>query len=194
MTSPRASALRTRCGHDPNRRREFHKRYFEELRANHAAVEHVTDLVSTGKVTPPFGARHRAQQRRAVRGLSRGTLVGVDVRDRKLAQVIVIACRPPDADVVVRADIGAEAERPPDGTHVRGLHQLGALLVAKVSFEPDGALEGVAAAIAAMVVRHGYLDAGKREFPPSRQQPYRYRRARGERSAQQLVGVRPRRR
>jgi hypothetical protein len=71
---------------------------------------------------------------------------------------------------------------------------LGALLVAKVSFEPDGALEGVAAAIPAMVVRHGYLDVGKREFPSSRQQPYRHRRARGERSAQQLVRVRPRRR
>src|SRR5262249_11027820 len=143
---------------------------------------------------PGRRARHRAQQRRGARGLPRGTLVGVDVRDRKLAQVIVIACRPPDADVVVRADVGAEAERPPDGTHVRSLHQLGALLVAKVSFEPDGALEGVAAAIRAMVVRQGYLGVGKRDFPLSRRQPYRHRRARGERSAQQLVGVRPRRR
>jgi hypothetical protein len=75
-----------------------------------------------------------------------GRLVGVNVRDRKLAQVIIIACRRPDADVIVRADVGTEAERPPDGTHVRSLHQLGALLVAKVSFEPDGAIEGVAAA------------------------------------------------
>jgi hypothetical protein len=32
---------------------------------------------------------------------------------------------------------------------------LGALVVDKVSFERDGALEGVAAAIRAMVVRHG---------------------------------------
>ena len=78
--------------------------------------------------------------------------------------------------------------------HVRSLHQLSALLVAKVSFESDGALEGVAAAIPAMVVRHCYLDVGKRDFPPSRLQPYRHRRARGERCAQQLVGVRPRRR
>src|SRR6516225_6374546 len=45
-----------------------------------------------------------------------------------------------------------------------------------------------------MVVRHGDLDVGKRDFPPSRLQPYRHRRARGERCAQQLVGVRPRRR
>jgi hypothetical protein len=52
----------------------------------------------------------------------------------------------------------------PDGTHVRSLHQLGALLIAKVSFEPDGALEGVAAAIPTMVVRHGYFDVGKRDF------------------------------
>src|SRR5215475_428313 len=115
--------------------------------------------------------------------LPRGKLVGVYVRDRKFVQVVVMACGPPDADVIVRADVGAEAERPPDGTHVRSLHQLGALLVAKVSFQPDGALEGVATAIPAMVVRHGYLDVGKRDFPPSRLQPYRHRRARGERSA-----------
>ena len=43
-------------GHDPNRWREFHKRYFEELRANHAAVEHLTDLVPAGKVTLLFCA------------------------------------------------------------------------------------------------------------------------------------------
>src|SRR6516164_10648975 len=97
-------------------------------------------------------ARHRAQQRRGARGLPRGKLVGVDVRNWKFAQVVVIAYRPPDADVIVRADVGAEAECPPDGTHVRGLHQLSALVVDKVSFERDGALEGVAAAIPAMVV------------------------------------------
>src|SRR5262249_55807744 len=73
---------------------------------------------------PGRRARHRAQQRRGARGLPRGTLAGVDVWDRKLAQVVVIACRPPDADVVVRADVGVQPERPPDGTHVRGLHQL----------------------------------------------------------------------
>src|SRR5262245_41045682 len=110
------------------------------------------------------------------------------------AQVFIVACSAPPADIVIRADVGAEAERPPDRTHVRSLQQLGAVLVANVSFEPDGALEGVAAAISAMVVRHGYLDVEKREFPPSRQQPYRHRRTRGERSAQQLVGIRPRRR
>src|SRR5262249_3610346 len=89
---------------------------------------------------------------------------------------------------------GAEAEGPPDGTNVRGLYQLGALVVDKASFELDGALERVAAAIPTMVVRHGYLDVGQRDFSPSRLQPYRHRRARSERSAQQLVGVRPRRR
>ena len=151
-TSPSAG-FRTLFGHDPNPWREFQKRYFEEFRANHAAVDHLTDLVSAGKVTLLFGARHRAQQRRGARGLPRGKLVGLDVRDRKFAQVVVIACRPPDADVIVRADVGAEAERPPDGTHVRGLHQLGALVVDKVSFERDGALEGVAAAITAMGLR-----------------------------------------
>jgi hypothetical protein len=57
----------------------------------------------------------------------------VDVRDRKFAQVVVIACRPSDADVIVRADVGAEAQRPPDGTHVRALHQLGALVVDALS-------------------------------------------------------------
>src|SRR3954471_8576826 len=113
-------------------------------------------------------AGYRAQQRRSARGLSRSPLTGVDVRDRKLAQVVIIACRRPGADVIIRADVGAKAERPPDGTHVRSPHQLGALLVAKVSFECDGALEGVAAAIPAMVVRYGYLDVGKRDFPPSR--------------------------
>ena len=40
-----------------NRWREFQKRYFEELRANHAAVDHLTDLVSASKITLLFGAR-----------------------------------------------------------------------------------------------------------------------------------------
>jgi uncharacterized protein YeaO (DUF488 family) len=54
---PRAERwLRTWFGRDPNRWREFHKRYFEELRANHAAVEQLTDLVSTCKVMLLFGA------------------------------------------------------------------------------------------------------------------------------------------
>ena len=47
---------RSLFGHDPNRWHEFQKRYFEELRANHAAVDHLTDLVSAGKVTLLFGA------------------------------------------------------------------------------------------------------------------------------------------
>ena len=57
--------LRTWFGHDPNRWPEFHKRYFEELRANHAAVEHLTDLVSAGKVTLLFGA-HDTERNNAV--------------------------------------------------------------------------------------------------------------------------------
>jgi uncharacterized protein YeaO (DUF488 family) len=52
-----SGGLRTWFGHEPNRWREFHKRYFKELRANHAGVEHLTYLVSTGKVTLLFGAR-----------------------------------------------------------------------------------------------------------------------------------------
>jgi hypothetical protein len=55
--------------------------------------------------------------------------------------------------------------------HFCGLHQLGALVVDKISFERDGALEGVAAAIPAMVVRHCYLEVGKRDLLPSRLQP-----------------------
>ena len=49
---------RSLFGHDPNRWHEFQKRYFEELRANDAAVDHLTDLVSAGKVTLLFGANH----------------------------------------------------------------------------------------------------------------------------------------
>jgi uncharacterized protein YeaO (DUF488 family) len=60
-----SAGLRTRFGHDPNRWREFHKRYFEELRANHAAVEHLTDLVSTDKVTLLFGA-HDTERKNVV--------------------------------------------------------------------------------------------------------------------------------
>ena len=60
-----SAGLRTWFGHDPNRWREFHKRYFEELRANHAAVEHLTDLVSAGKVTLLFGA-HDTERNNAV--------------------------------------------------------------------------------------------------------------------------------
>ena len=57
--------LRTWFGHDPNRWREFQKRYFEELRANHAAVDHLTDLLSAGKVTLLFGA-HDTERNNAV--------------------------------------------------------------------------------------------------------------------------------
>ena len=60
-----SAGLRTWFGHDPNRWREFHKRYFEELCANHAAVERLTDLVSTGKVTLLFGA-HDTERNNAV--------------------------------------------------------------------------------------------------------------------------------
>ena len=56
-----SAGLRTWFGHDPNRWREFHKRYFEELRANHAAVEHLTDLVSAGEVTLLFGALRKSE-------------------------------------------------------------------------------------------------------------------------------------
>src|SRR3954467_6367486 len=50
-------------------------------------------------------------------------LVGVDVWDRKLIQFILVVCRPPDADVVIGADVRAKAKRPPEGTHIRSLHQ-----------------------------------------------------------------------
>ncbi len=51
-----STSLRTWFGHDSRRWREFHKRYFDELRANRTAVEHLTNLVSAGKVTLLFGA------------------------------------------------------------------------------------------------------------------------------------------
>jgi uncharacterized protein YeaO (DUF488 family) len=60
-----SAGLRTWFGHDPNRWREFQKRYFEELRANHAAVDRLTDLVSAGKVTLLFGA-HDTEHNNAV--------------------------------------------------------------------------------------------------------------------------------
>lgn len=60
-----SGGLRTWFGHDPNRWREFHKRYFEELRANQAAVERLTDLVSAGKVTLLFGA-HDTKRNNAI--------------------------------------------------------------------------------------------------------------------------------
>ncbi|MDI3561810.1 DUF488 domain-containing protein [Bradyrhizobium sp. Arg816] len=60
-----SAGLRTWFGHIPNRWREFQKRYFEELRSNHAAVDHLTELVSAGKVTLLFGA-HDAERNNAV--------------------------------------------------------------------------------------------------------------------------------
>ena len=60
-----SAGLRIWFGHDPNRWREFKKRYFEELRANHAAVDRLTDLVSAGKVTLLFGA-HDIERNNAV--------------------------------------------------------------------------------------------------------------------------------
>jgi uncharacterized protein YeaO (DUF488 family) len=52
-----SGTLRAWFGHDPNRWREFHKRYFEELHTNRDSVEQLTDLISAGKVTLLFGAR-----------------------------------------------------------------------------------------------------------------------------------------
>ena len=63
-TSPSAG-FRTLFGHDPNPWREFQKRYFEEFRDNHAAVDHLTDLVSAGKMTLLFGA-HDIEHNNAV--------------------------------------------------------------------------------------------------------------------------------
>ena len=60
-----SGGLRTWFGHDPSRWREFHKRYFEELRTSHAAVDHLTDLLSAGKVTLLFGA-HDTERNNAV--------------------------------------------------------------------------------------------------------------------------------
>ena len=60
-----SAGLRTWFGHDRNRWREFQKRYFEELRANHAAVEHLTDLVLADKVTLLFCA-HDTEHNNAV--------------------------------------------------------------------------------------------------------------------------------
>lgn len=52
-----SAGLRTWFGHDPKRWLEFRERYREELQANHAAVAHLTKLLSTGKVTLLFGAQ-----------------------------------------------------------------------------------------------------------------------------------------
>ena len=60
-----SAGLRTWFGHIPNRWREFQKQYFEELRSNHTAVDHLTDLVSAGKVTLLFGA-HDVERNNAV--------------------------------------------------------------------------------------------------------------------------------
>jgi uncharacterized protein YeaO (DUF488 family) len=60
-----SAGLRTWFCHDPSRWREVHKRCFEELRANNAAVEHLTDLGSAGKVTLLFGA-HDTERNNAV--------------------------------------------------------------------------------------------------------------------------------
>lgn len=60
-----SAGLRTWFGHDPKRWREFHNRYFEELRANQVTVEELTDLISAGKVTLLFGA-HDTERNNAV--------------------------------------------------------------------------------------------------------------------------------
>jgi uncharacterized protein YeaO (DUF488 family) len=38
----------------------MNERYFEELRANHSAVDHLTDLVPASKVTLLFGEHNNA--------------------------------------------------------------------------------------------------------------------------------------
>lgn len=51
-----SAVLRVWFGHDPDRWREFHKLYLEELHANHAAVSRLADLILAGKVTLLFAA------------------------------------------------------------------------------------------------------------------------------------------
>jgi uncharacterized protein YeaO (DUF488 family) len=60
-----STSLRTWFSHDPQRWHEFRERYFDELRANRAAVEQMRNLVSAGKVTLVFGA-HDAERNNAV--------------------------------------------------------------------------------------------------------------------------------
>jgi uncharacterized protein YeaO (DUF488 family) len=60
-----SAVLRVWFGHDPERWNEFHKLYFEELRANHAAVHCLADLMSAGKVTLLFAA-HDSERNNAV--------------------------------------------------------------------------------------------------------------------------------
>jgi uncharacterized protein YeaO (DUF488 family) len=64
-----SAGLRTWFGHDPNRWREFHKRYFEELRTKHAAVEHLTDVVSAGKVAVALADYLAARQSGSMLGI-----------------------------------------------------------------------------------------------------------------------------
>ena len=60
-----SAGRRTWFCHDPSRWRELHKPCFELLPANHAAVEHLTDLGSAGKVTLLFDA-HDIERNNAV--------------------------------------------------------------------------------------------------------------------------------
>ena len=60
-----SAGLRTLFGHDPNRWREFQKRYLEETPCQLRCVDHLTDLVSAGKVALLFGA-HDTEHNNAV--------------------------------------------------------------------------------------------------------------------------------
>lgn len=80
-----SAGLKAGFGQNPNRWREFHKRYFERFRANHASRAS-KDPVSSGKVTRLFGAYDTERNNaRGARGLprrhtSRGRCSGSEAR------------------------------------------------------------------------------------------------------------------
>src|SRR3977135_571802 len=91
---------------------KFRVRSFKELDANRVALHRPPEFLAAGM---PFGAQDvERKKRRGARRVPLRALVGVDVRNRELAQVVVVVCDTPAADAVVRADVGAEAESPPD--------------------------------------------------------------------------------
>ena len=53
------AALRRWFGHDPDRWKEFKRRYFAELRTRKTALDPIRERIAQGPVTFVFGARER---------------------------------------------------------------------------------------------------------------------------------------
>src|ERR1700730_8170003 len=96
-------------------------------------------------------------------------------------QVVLVvrgtACVISIRDAITSADVSAETERSSDGGLAHVLHKLSPLAFVEFALQRDHALERVAPAIGAAVVRHRDLEMREWVLPPQGVKADRHRRA-----------------